>query len=342
MKAAVYYGPEDVMVEELEVPKIQDNEVLVRVRICGVCATDVKTILVGHPMIKPPTVLGHEIAGEVIDVGKNVTEHRVGDRVVVAPYVPCGACYYCQHEQHTLCSRLFERTPTPGGFSQMVKVPSNIVEKGTLLIPADVSYEEAAFTEPLACCLHGMEECHIGVGHTVAIVGDGPMGLMHLQLANVAGARKVIMSGRLDERLNVAKELGADVIVNETKEDPVKKVTDETEGRGADVVIVAVGSAAAAEQGLKLVRRGGTVNFFGGFPSGTEFKLDPNLIHYSEVKLTGTFGFSHADFVKSLQLISKRKVDVKKLITHKFRLDQVLDAVKISAQLKGLKVLLTI
>lgn len=342
MKANVYYGPRDVRLEEVQVPKIYAKELLVKVHVCGVCGTDVKTVLRGHPLIKPPTVLGHEIAGEIVEMGKDVTGHRIGERVVVAPYAPDNTCYYCLHGQYTLCTGLYDEKPEPGGFAEFVKVPPNIVKKGTLEIPKHVSYEEASLTEPLACCLHGIEECQIGVGDYVAIVGDGPIGLMHLQLAKVKGAEKLILSGQLDERLKLAKKLGADVTINETVEDPMKRVMEETENRGADAVIVAVGSVTAAEQGLKLARKGGIVNLFGGFPGGSELKLDPNLIHYSEVTVTGTFGFSHITFAKALQLISQRKVDVKKLITHKFKLDEILKAIEVSADRKGLKALLTI
>lgn len=342
MKTAVYYGPRDVRIEEKEVPEIGDKELLVEVHVCGVCGTDVKTVLRGHPLIKPPAVLGHEIAGDIVRIGKDVTEHRIGERVVVAPYVPDGTCYYCLRGRYTLCTGLYEESPTPGGFAEFVKVPPSIVKKGTLEIPNTVSYEEAALTEPLACCLHGIEECHVGVGDCVAIVGDGPIGLMHLQLAKFKGATKIILSGQLNDRLRLAEELGASVTVNETEENPVKKVMDETNNRGGDAVIVAVGSVAAVEQGLKLVRKGGIVNLFGGFPGQSELKLDPNLIHYSEVTVTGTFGFSHINFARALQLISTRSVKMNKLITHRFKLDEVLTAIDVLADRKGLKAVVTI
>jgi L-iditol 2-dehydrogenase len=337
LKAAVYYGPKDVRLEEKEVPEISDKELLIKVHTCGVCGTDVKTVMRGHPLIKPPTVLGHEVAGEIVKMGKEVKERKIGEKIVVAPYVPDGTCYYCLHGKYTLCERLYEESLTPGGFAEFVKVPPNIVKKGTLKIPEGISYEEAALTEPLACCLHGIEECHVGVGDSVAIVGDGPIGLMHLQLARAKGALKVILSGQLDERLTLAKKLGASITINETEENPVERVLEETEGRGADAVIVAVGSVAAADQGLKLARKGGIVNFFGGFPGQSELKVDPNLIHYSEVTVTGTFGFSHITFANALQFIGTRRVEMNKLVTHRFKLDEVLTAIDILADRKGLK-----
>jgi L-iditol 2-dehydrogenase len=241
-----------------------------------------------------------------------------------------------------MCTGLYDQTPSPGGFAEFVKVPDNIVKKGTLEIPDAVSYEEASLTEPLACCLHGIEECHVDVGDSIAIVGDGPIGLMHLQLAKVKGATKTILSGQLNERLKLAEELGADVTINETEEKPVKKVMEETDNRGADAVIVAVGSVAAAEEGLKMVRKGGIITFFGGFPGQSELKLDPNLVHYSEVTITGTFGFSHITFANALQLIGTKKVNVDKLITHRFSLNQVLTAIDVLAERKGLKAVVTI
>jgi L-iditol 2-dehydrogenase len=342
MKAAVYYGPRDVKVEEVTVPEIGERELLVKVHACGVCGTDVKTVLIGHPLIKPPTVLGHEIAGEIVKIGKNVTDHQIGERVIVAPYAPDNICYYCLHGQYTLCTGLYDERPTPGGFAECVRVPPNIAKKGTLKIPQDVSYEEAALTEPLACCLHGIERCNVSVGDQVAIVGDGPIGLMHLQLARAKGAGKIVLTGQLDERLRLASELGADVTVNETREDPTTRVVSEMEERGADIVIVAMGSIKAAEQGLKLARKGGIVNLFGGFPGQSELRLDPNIIHYSEVTVTGTFGFSHITFARALQLISTRKVNVKRLITHRFKLNEILKAIDVSADRKGLKAVVTI
>lgn len=329
MKAAVYYGVKDIRLEEMDAPKLKAGEILVKMRACGVCTTDIKTILRGHPLIKPPTVLGHEVAGVVVKAQTNVSKFQQGERVVIAPYVPCGMCYFCRHKQYTLCENLFRESISPGGFAELIRVPASIVEKGTIRIPSEIAYEEAVFTEPLACCLHGMEKCNIGPSDYVVVIGDGPMGLLFLQLAKLTGAR-VIVSGHHESRLKVAVELGADETVNGKIEDSISKVMELTEKRGADIVIVAAGTPSATEQAIKIVRKGGIVNLFAGLPSEYRFKFNLNIIHYSELVITGAFGFSHIHFSKAFQLIGERKINVRRLITHKFSLDKVLDAVKLS------------
>ena len=326
----------DVRIEECPRPEISSNEALVKVLACGLCTTDVKTIMKGHRYIKPPCVLGHEIAGEIVELGENVKGFREGERVVVAPYVPCGSCYYCLRDQHSLCKRLFEQFPRPGGFAEFVVVPERILRKGLLKMEG-IPPEEACLTEPLACCLHGMKNLDLKPLDTILIIGSGPMGLMLLQVAKLFGASIVMVSDLLDERLEVASELGADFTFNPSKEEVPERVRALTDGRGADKVVVAVGSPRAISQGMSCVRKGGTVLLFGGFPPGTVIEIDPNFLHYDEVNFVGSFGFSPLDFSSAALLIKRRKIRFEKMIS-KIGFDSVLEAVNLVSEAKCLKV----
>lgn len=337
MKAVLYYGANNIRLEEVEVPKIKEGEILIRMRACGVCATDIKTFLRGHPLIKPPAVLGHEVAGDVIDVGSNVTKFRKGDRVVVAPYVACGLCYFCMRKAYTLCENLFREGLYPGGFAEMIRVPASIVEKGTIKIPHYIPYEIATLTEPLACCIHGVEKCKVHPGDSVAIIGDGPIGLLYLQLIRLMEADKIFICGHHEHRLKIAEDLGADATINSGVEDPVKRVMELTENRGADITVVCAGNLLAAEQGIRMTRKGGIVILFGGFPSGSVLEVDPNIIHYSELTVTGSFGFSPDNFRKAFRLIKSGKIDASKIITHKADLSEISNIMELLASRKCLK-----
>ncbi|MEM2514433.1 MAG: zinc-dependent dehydrogenase [Candidatus Bathyarchaeia archaeon] len=337
MKAVVYYGAKDIRLEDVDVPKIKEGEILIKMRACGVCATDIKTFLKGHPLIKPPNVLGHEVVGDVIDVGSNVTKFRRGDHVVVAPYVPCNACYFCRRKAYTLCDYLFREGLVPGGFAEIIKVPASIVEKGTIKIPHHIPYETATLTEPLACCIHGIEKCKVRSDDSVAIIGDGPIGLLYLQLIRSMGANKVFICGHHEYRLKIAEDLGADITINSGMENPIKRVMELTENRGTDITIVCAGSLLAAEQGIRMTRKGGITILFGGFPSGSVLEVDPNIIHYSELIVTGSFGFSPDNFRKAFRLIKSGKINAGKIITHKVSLDEILNVIDLLASRKCLK-----
>ncbi|RLG54811.1 MAG: zinc-binding alcohol dehydrogenase [Thermoproteota archaeon] len=327
----------DVRVEECSRPEINSNEVLVKVLACGLCTTDVKTIRKGHRYIKPPCVLGHEIAGKIVEIGEDVKGFGEGDPVVVAPYVPCDSCYFCLKGQYSLCSRLFEQFPRPGGFAEFVAVPERIVKKGLIKMDG-VKPEEACLTEPLACCIHGVRNLNLKPLDNVLIIGSGPMGLMLLQVAKLFGSSEVIVSDLLDERLDVASRLGADITLNPAKEKVSTRVKDLTGGRGVDKVIVAVGSPEAISQGMSCVRKGGTVLLFGGFPPGTAMEIDPNFVHYDEVNLVGSFGFSPSDFFSAALLIRRGIMRFKEIISEKVGFDRVLEAVKLVSEAKRLKV----
>ena len=328
MKAALLYGVKDLRVEDIDIPVPRLGEVLVRVKAATTCGTDLKIFQRGYVggVIEYPTVFGHEWAGEVAEVGEGVSWPKKGMRVRAGNSSPCLRCKMCQSGNYNLCEDMMWLW---GGYAEYVKVPARIVMLNTQEIPPHLSYREAAVTEPLACVLHGIEKANVKLGDSVAIIGAGPIGLLHLQLAKKMGAERVIISDLIDERLEVAEKLGASKTVNAKSEDAVGKVQKFTGGYGADVVIEAIGLPATWEQALKVVRKGGTVLEFGGCPPGTEIKVRTELLHYGQVTLLGTFHATPAHFKKALNLIASGAVKAKPLITREMKLEKIKDAFEI-------------
>lgn len=330
MKAALLYGVRDLRVEDIEVPVPGLGEVLVRVEAATTCGTDLKIFQRGYVggVIKYPTVFGHEWAGEVAEVSEAVSWPKKGMRIRAGNSSPCLRCKMCQSGDYNLCEDMMWLW---GGYAEYIKVPARIVMLNTQEIPPHLSYREAAVTEPLACVLHGIEKANVKLGDSVAIIGAGPIGLLHLQLAKKMGAERVIISDLIDERLEVAEKLGANETVNAKSEDAVQRVKKFTGGYGADVVIEAIGLPATWEQALKVVRKGGTVLEFGGCPPGTEIKVRTELLHYGQVTLLGTFHATPAHFKKALNLIASGTVKAKPLITREMKLENINDAFEILA-----------
>jgi len=328
MRAAFLYGVKNLQVENTGIPKVEPGEVLVKVRAATTCGTDVKIFQRGYVsgVIKLPTVFGHEWAGDVVKVGDGVVWPKEGMRVRAGNSAPCLRCRMCQKQKYNLCENMIWLW---GAYAEYIRVPARIVMLNTQEIPPSVTYEEAAITEPLACVLHGIEEANIKLGDTIAIIGAGPIGLLHLLSAKKMGTGRVIINDTVDERLQLAQELGADVLINAKHEDATEKVKRLTDGYGADVVIEAIGSPATWEQALKMVRKGGTVLEFGGCPPGTEIRVSTELLHYGEVTLLGSFHATPAHFKKALNLIASGTLNVKPLITRKMKLDEIGDAFQI-------------
>lgn len=328
MKAALLYGVKDLKIENVDVPEVGPGEILVKVRAATTCGTDVKIFQRGYldGVIQYPTVFGHEWAGDVVKVGEGVSWLKEGMRVRAGNSSPCLRCKMCQKGDYNLCENMMWLW---GAYAEYIKVPARIVMLNTQEIPPNITYEEAAVTEPLACVLHGIEKANIKLGDTVAIIGAGPIGLLHLQTAKKMGAEKIIISDLVDERLQVAQQLGANETINTKHEDPIEKIKQFTDGYGADVVIEAIGLPATWEQALKMVRKGGTVLEFGGCPPGTEITVRTELLHYGEVTLLGTFHTTPAHFKKALNLITSGTVKVKPLITRHMKLDEIKNALEI-------------
>jgi L-iditol 2-dehydrogenase len=325
MKAAMLYGIKDLRVQDINIPAVADGEILVKVKAATTCGTDLKIYQRGYVsgVIKLPTVFGHEWAGEIAEVGKGVSYFQKGMRVRAGNSSPCLRCYMCQKGKFNLCEDMMWLW---GAYAEHIKVPQRIVMLNTQVIPDHVSYEEAAISEPLACVLHGVEEAGVKLGDTVAIIGAGPIGLLHLLTVRRMGAGKVIISDTIDERLKIAQKLGADEAINAKREDTVERTKKLTSGHGADVVIEAIGMPATWEQALKMVRKGGTVLEFGGCPPETEIKVSTEQLHYGETTVMGAFHTTPAHFKKALNLIASGTINVKPLITNRMKLDDIKQA----------------
>lgn len=325
MKAALLYGVKDLRIENVEVPKLETGEALVKVKAATTCGTDLKIFQRGYVerVIKLPTIFGHEWAGDVVEVSKGLDWPTKGMRVRAGNSAPCLHCTMCQKGKYNLCENMIWLW---GAYAEYIKVPARMVFVNMQEIPSGVSYEEAAMTEPLACVLHGIEEARVKLGDTVAIIGAGPIGLLHLLTARRLGAKKTVLIDIVDERLDFARKLGADETINSRTEDAVEKVRKLTDGYGADVAIEAIGLPATWEQAIRLVRKGGTVLEFGGSPPGTEIKLDTEMVHYGELTVLGAFHATPLHFRQALDLIASRTIDVQPLVTKKMNLDEIRQA----------------
>jgi len=329
MKAAVVHGMNDIRIEEVARPDPGPGEVVVRGRASGICATDIK-MLSGQGLPKNlPSILGHEVAGEIFAVGTGVTGLFPGERVAVYPIAVCGKCYFCRRGRHNLCEKEFGLAHgIDGGFAEFVRIPRQIVDIGGVCsLSPTVSFEHAATAEPLSCCLAAARQAGVKAGDTVAVLGAGPMGLFHLKVARHAGAR-VIAADVLDERLDTARQMGADHCINTAREDFVTAVRELTGGRGADLVIAALGIPKVMERYLFAVRNGGIFNIFGGPPAGQPLAIDPRWLHYGEVNITGPFASTPSDFRRALELIPSGDIEIQDLISHRFSLDNMLEAVE--------------
>lgn len=335
MKALKYYLPGKVELDDLPPPDFGLGEVLVNVRACGICATDVKTFQRGHPKISPGTVLGHEVAGEVF-ASKNHADFAPGDRVVIAPYAPCRTCRACQRGSYSLCENLFNDSLDPGGFAEQVRVPRRIVEEGLLHIPDELDFLTASLTEPLACCLHGLDALRVQAEESLLIIGDGPMGLLQAAAARALGMRPIILSGIIPLRLEYARQL-ADVVVDVSQSD-LGKVAETTIPGGADKVIISVGDVDAAQTAFSLVRKGGAINLFAGLPHNTTLTLDPNRIHYDEITVLGTFGFAPEHFRKALDMLISNATLFSRLVTATVTLEGVKDALAEAPRYESIKI----
>lgn len=340
MKAIQFYAPEDIRYEEVDIKEPQKGEVLVKIMAALTCGTDVKTFRRGHPVLikKIPSGFGHEFSGIIEKLGEGVENFKVGDRVVAANSAPCGECFFCKKGQYNLCENLEFLN---GAYAEYITVPARIVEKNMIKIPDDVSFEEAAFTEPLANVVHGAERTDIKKGDSVGIIGIGPIGLMFAKYAKLKGAR-VIVGGRNPLKLRLAKEFAdVDKVVDLTKpenaEDIFKSFSDE--GRGLDVAIECVGLPEIWEQVFSIVRPGGTVHFFGGCKSGSEVHLSTVKMHYGDIRIMSVFHHTPEYVRKALDLISSHKMDVKKLITEEVTLDKVPYAIQKHIEGSVIKVL---
>jgi L-iditol 2-dehydrogenase len=340
MRAAVFYAPSDIRIEERPIPTIDGKEILVKVKAAAICGTDLR-IYKGTKKIKTPRIIGHEFAGDIEKAGDG-TEFKIGDRVTVYPVISCGKCYACMMGRPNICVQ----RPTigydyDGGFAEYVKIPSNAIDTNSVTkLPDSISYEEAAITEPLAACLNGVLRLDVKHGEHVWVVGAGPIGLMHVQLVRLAGASKIMVSEVDEFRANKAAKLGADVVINPIKEDIFQRIMKETEGRGVDKIIIAAGVPKLIEDSFKAARKGARIVIFAGSPEGSFITLDPNIIHYKEIELTGSSASTPYLHKKAIELVSSGRIDLKSLITHRLRLEDIVKGLEMKEMVEGLKTLI--
>jgi len=334
MRAAVYRGVNDVRVETVPVPKIGPGELLVRVHTCGICGTDLKKISSGSH--SAPRIFGHETSGVVAAVGEGVSQFKQGDRVVVFHHIPCGGCYYCRHKTFAQCETYkkvgctagFE--PSGGGFAEYVRVMDWIVDHGTVRIPDGVSFEQACFVEPVNTCMKGIETLQLMPGESVLVIGQGPIGIMLSTLARRSGAR-VITSDLYPERLTISKSFGLENGIDASRADTVKTVREETENRGADAAIVAVGGNGLIRAAMDAVRPGGRVLLFAQTVRG-EATIDPAAVCVDEKRLLGSYSASVELQEDSVRFVMGREMNLEGLISHRFSLSDSVEALKLAAR----------
>ena len=345
MKAAVYEGIEKVVVKQVPVPDISDKEVLIEVKACAICGTDIRTFHYGWDKISPPVISGHELAGTIVKVGKEVKGFAEGENATVATSIPCLNCPPCSRGYYNICDNLTGiGAQYSGGFAEYLRVPEALMRANNLIkIPAGLSFEEACLSEPFACAVNGQELARIENGDTVVVIGTGPLGCMHAELAPFNGAKKIIMADILPERLAlVKKDINADRFIDLSKENLKDVVLEMTAGRGAEVVIVAAPSGKAQESALQVVAPRGRLNLFGGLPKTNPTAVfNSNIIHYKEIFVHGAFGSTARQQKKALELFAAGKVNAKKFVSAKFPLERILDGYAETEKKRGYRVLIT-
>ena len=318
MRVAMYYNNRDIRLEEIPTPTIGAGELWVKVVASGICGSDV---MEWYRIKKAPRVLGHEIAGEIVEVGKGIQGYKMGDRVFVSHHVPCNTCHYCLNGHHTVCDTLRTTHFDPGGFSEYIRVPKINVDRGTFILPEEVSFEEGVFIEPLACVLRGQRLARFKPGQSVFVIGSGISGVLHIALAKASGAGRVIASDINQFRFKSAKKFGADEILSAGEVSP-ERIRHANHGRLADLVIVCAGSLSAYKQGLLTVNRGGTVLCFGLLQPGVDISFPFFDFWNDGITLLPTYGGAPADIVQAIELIKTHRLPLKEMITHRLSLDE--------------------
>lgn len=341
MLAAYLYGPKDLRLKEINVPEINDNEILLKVKSAAICGTDIRMINNGYKGIteETPRILGHELSGIIEKVGRNIKKYKPGMRVAVAPNMGCGVCDQCVSGNTHMCADYYALgINLDGGFAEYVKIPEEACRQGNVIeLGENISFDEAALNEPLSCVYNGFLKCDIKPGDTVLIIGTGPIGIMHAKLAKMAGAAKVMINDISKERLDVCRKIDSLFIILES-EDLKEQVMKITKGRGLDVCITACPSPQAQADSIEMMATNGRVNFFGGLPAAKEIVgINTNLVHYKQLVLTGSARASLSQFRQTLEFISSGILNVKDLISEKFTLDKIHDGVQLASSAQGLK-----
>ena len=337
MKVAMYYNNNDVRIEEMPVPSVGDNELLVKVKASGICGSDV---MEWYRVKKAPRILGHEITGDIIEIGKNVKKYKVGDRVFVSHHVPCSTCRFCLNNQQTLCHTLHSTNFYPGGFAEYLRVPEINVDRGVFVLPKEMSYDEGVFIEPLACVVRGLKTAEMKPGQTVLVIGSGISGLLQIKLAKSRKAGKILATDIDEYRLKAAKKFGADVIIH-AKDDVPEQVKKHNDGKLTDLVILCTGAPSAVKQALKSVDSGGTILFFAPTEPVVEIPFPLFDLWNKQIKMVSTYAGSPEDITSAIDLISSKKVNVVDMISHKLPLSEAAKGFQLVAKAKdSMKVIL--
>jgi L-iditol 2-dehydrogenase len=343
MKAAIFEDIDTMVVKEVPMPEAGDGGVVLHVHACAVCGSDIRIFHSGNSRVIPPRIVGHEIAGEIVAVGKNVTKFATGDRVAVGADVPCGQCVFCEAGIGNNCQINYAMGyQFDGGFAQYLLLNPTVVNYGPVhKLPPHVTYDEGALAEPLGCVLNALELTPVKLNDVVVLIGAGPIGMMLCNVAKIMGASKVILINRSAPRLEMAKCIdAADVYVCSSEQDSVARVLQETSGLGADVIFTSCPAPQAQADALKMAKNRARINFFGGLPKDKSIvPLDTNIIHYKELIVSGAHGAMPIHHGRAVELISTGKVDVKKYITHHFSLDEIGKAFAAAEGHSGLRVI---
>lgn len=342
MQAAVFKGIENIVLEERPIPACPEDGLLIKVHACGICGSDVRNYHNGLKGGITDQIMGHEISGEVIEVG-DVQRFRPGDRVALAPDISCGYCWYCKRGMVNLCeNHRMLGTHIPGGYAQYLAIPGEVLAHGFIeYIPEGMSYEVAAFAETCSAVIACQHRNQIGLGQTVVIIGDGPVGVLHCEVARARGAGKIIMIGK--DKLDLARQFEPDVLLNgaEPVDTLIQRVKDETEGIGADIAICAVPTAVVQQEALSMVRKRGTVVIYGGVPKTAEIThLNSNQIHYGEINVTGAFSYSSTGLFDALQALKSGHIHGEKYISAKVSLKDVVKGMDMVSKGGALKVII--
>lgn len=343
MKTAVLTGPDSLVLEELPRPAVDDNSILIRVKACSICGSDVKILHNGNPRVKYPAIMGHEIAGEIVEVGKSVKDFAVGDRVAVGADVSCGACDFCRNGIGNCCDINYAiGYQFPGGFAEYCLLNEIVVNYGPITkIPDAVTYEQGALAEQLACVINGLELAQMKEGKSVLVIGAGPVGCLIANTAKSLGASIVVVSEPHSKRLAAAKKFGADIMINPEEQNLIRTVKDATKGKGCDIVMVAVPSAEAQESAIRCVAKRGFVNLFAGLPKAARhITVDSNFLHYNESFIFGSHGCVPRHHKIAVDMIAEGKINTRDLITHRFPLERIHEAFAAVERMEGLKVVI--
>jgi L-iditol 2-dehydrogenase len=320
VRVAIYYKNTDIRIQHQPVPKIGTGELLMRVMASGICGSDV---MEWYRQDKIPLVLGHEVAGEVVQVGEGIDKYKIGDRISASHHVPCRECHYCVHGHETVCDTLRKTSFDPGGFAEYLRLSSLHLEEGVYILPESVSFEEATFIEPLACVLRGQRLAGIKSNSSVFVIGSGISGLLHIQMAKINQASRLIASDINEFRLKKAKLLGADEVIQASRYTPLR-LRQLNSGRLADLVILCASAESALVQALDSLERGGTLLIFAAMDKGVKFKKSVNDIFWrNEVTIISSYASSPSDHLEALELIRLRKINVRDMITHRLKLSEI-------------------